>query len=148
VSDLKGTYALVLELDRPSTITVGKLGTHCFPPGYYLYIGSALGGIQSRVRRHVCGGKRQHWHIDYLRELAAVVEVWYLASPERLECRLCCAAAGMDGAQVPVAGFGSSECGCRSHLLHFAAMPSFERFQRQLDGTGLGPTRAAPECFC
>ena len=147
MSDLKGTYALVLELDRPSTVTVGKLGTHHFPPGYYLYIGSALGGIRSRVRRHVLGGKRQHWHIDYLRKVAAVSEVWYTASPERLECCWCRAAAGMDGAQVPVTGFGSSECRCPSHLLYFAAMPSFESFRRRLDDAGLGLTRAAPECF-
>lgn len=147
MSDLKGTYALVLKMDRRSTITVGKLGTHYFPPGYYLYAGSALGGIRPRVRRHVRGGKRLHWHIDYLRKVSAVVEVWYLASPERLECRWYRAAAGMNGAQVPVAGFGSSECRCPSHLLYFAAMPSFERFQRQLDDTRLGLTKAAPESF-
>jgi len=147
VSDLKGTYALVLKLDRPSTITVGKLGTCSFSSGYYLYVGSALGGIRLRVRRHVRGGKRLHWHIDYLREVAAVIEVWYLASTARLECRWYRAAAGMNGAQVPVAGFGSSECRCTSHLLYFAAMPSFERFQRQLDDAGIGLTRAAPEDF-
>lgn len=145
--DLKGTYALVLKLDRPSTVTVGKLGTHSFPPGYYLYIGSALGGIRSRVRRHVRGGERLHWHIDYLRRVAAVVEVWYLASPERLECRWYRAAASMDGAQVPVVGFGSSECRCPSHLLHSPVKPSFERFRLQLGSTGLDLERAGPDSF-
>lgn len=147
MSDIKGTYALVLKLDGPSTITVGKLGACSFSPGYYLYLGSALGGIRSRVRRHVRGGKRLHWHIDYLREVAAVVEVWYLASTARLECRWCRAATGLNGAQVPVVGFGSSGCRCPSHLLYFAAMPSFERFQRQLENTGLGLTKASPESF-
>ena len=116
---MKGTYALVLALDEPSVITVGKLTTFTFPPGYYVYLGSALGGLYGRVRRHVRGGKRAHWHIDYLRRQARVVEVWYIVAEDRLECDWYQAAAAMPKALVPVAGFGSSGCRCRSHLVHF-----------------------------
>ena len=48
-----GTYALLLALGKEATITVGKLGTFLFPAGYYLYIGSARGGLLHRVRRHL-----------------------------------------------------------------------------------------------
>jgi len=144
VATLRGTYALVLALDKETAITVGKLASFSFPPGYYLYVGSAQGGLTSRVRRHIRGGKKLHWHIDYLRQEAKVVEVWYLVSDERLECRWYQAAAGMPQAQVPLAGFGSSGCGCHSHLLYFASTPSFEAFRRQLGEKGLDLRKMSP----
>ena len=128
----KGTYALLLFLDKKTTITVGKLATFSFPRGYYLYIGSALGGLFPRVERHIKGGRKFHWHIDYLRQWAEVVEVWYLVSEERLECAWALAAAEMPKAQVLVEGFGSSECRCRSHLIYYPSAPSFEEFRGRL----------------
>jgi len=144
VATLRGTYALVLALDKETAITVGKLASFSFPPGYYLYVGSAQGGLTSRVKRHIRGGKKLHWHIDYLRQEAKVVEVWYLVSDERLECRWYQAAAGMPQAQVPLAGFGSSGCGCHSHLLYFASTPSLEAFRRQLRETRLEWRKLSP----
>ena len=47
----KGTYALVLALDEAATLAVGKLGLFSFPPGYYLYIGSAHRGLGSTYER-------------------------------------------------------------------------------------------------
>ena len=135
--NVKGTYALVLALDKETIITVGKLTTFSFPAGYYLYVGSALGGLFSRVRRHIRGGGKLHWHIDYLRREAKAVEVWYLVSEERLECSWHQAAAGMPQAQVLVAGFGSTGCGCESHLTYFASTPSFEAFRHRLGQRGL-----------
>jgi len=144
VATIRGTYALVLALDKETAITVGKLASFSFPPGYYLYVGSAQGGLFSRVRRHIRGGKKLHWHIDYLRQEAEVVEVWYLVSDERLECRWYQAAAAMPQAQVLLAGFGSSGCGCHSHLLYFASAPSFEAFRRQLGEKGLDLRKMSP----
>ncbi|HEY48615.1 MAG TPA: GIY-YIG nuclease family protein [Dehalococcoidia bacterium] len=132
----RGTYALILALDKDSAITVGKLTKFSFPAGYYLYAGSALGGLFPRVRRHIKGGNKLHWHIDYLRREARVVEVWYLVSDESLECRWYQAAAGISQAKVPVAGFGSSGCGCVSHLVYFPTAPSFTEFRRRLGDSG------------
>ncbi len=134
---VKGTYALILALDREAAITVGKLTTFSFPAGYYIYAGSALGGLLPRVRRHIRGDNRLYWHIDYLRREARVVEVWYRVSQERLECIWAQAAADMPRARVPVAGFGSSDCGCVSHLVYFPAAPSFEEFCRLLGDGGV-----------
>lgn len=127
-----GTYVLVLALDKETTVTVGKFTTSTFPPGYYLYVGSAQGGLFPRVKRHIHGGKKLHWHVDYLRREARVIDVWYLLSDERLECSWYRAVAGMPQAQVPVAGFGSSGCTCHSHLVYFPSTPSFEVFRRCL----------------
>ena len=122
----RGTYALVLHLGRQEEITIGKLGTFVFPAGYYLYLGSALGpgGLEARLARHRRRGKRPRWHIDYLREHARLVEVWSVASGERLECLWARAARKLPGARIPVPGFGSSDCRCPSHLVHFATKPS------------------------
>jgi Uri superfamily endonuclease len=139
-----GTYALLLKLDRQERITVGKLGTFDFPVGYYLYVGSALGpgGLQARLARHRRDsesssqsnsgqtGKKFHWHVDYLLQRAQLVEVWSVASEERLECRWSEVARRLSGAQVPVRGFGSSDCRCAAHLIYFAARPSREQFEQ------------------
>jgi len=145
VERAKGTYALILALDRETGIAVGRLTTFYFPAGYYLYAGSALGGLLPRVMRHVRGGNRLHWHIDYLRREARVLEVWYRVSEERLECIWAKAAAGMPKSRVPVAGFGSSGCGCVSHLVYFPAPPSFEEFRRRLGDGGVGLRRMPVE---
>ena len=142
---LKGTYALVLVLETDTVVSVGRLATCSFPAGYYIYLGSALGGLFPRVRRHIRGGNRTHWHIDYLRRHAKVVEVWYKVSDERLECSWQAAAMGMPTAVMPVAGFGSSGCTCRSHLVHFTSMPSLEEFRRMLGADGSDLCRMLPE---
>ena len=144
MANLKGTYALVLVLEKDTVISVGRLATCSFPAGYYVYLGSALGGLFPRVRRHIRGGDRMHWHIDYLRRHAGVVEVWYKVSDERLECSWQVAAMGMPSASTPVAGFGSSGCACRSHLIHYASMPSLETFSRRLGAGGSDLQRMLP----
>ena len=136
MTDVKGTYVLVLALDKETLISVGKLTSLSFPPGYYLYVGSALGGLNSRIGRHIRGGRRLHWHIDYLRQRARVIEVWYLVSGERLECSWYRAASGLPRARMPVAGFGSSGCGCDSHLLYFSFIPLMGTFRKVLGEQG------------
>jgi len=48
-----GSYALVLRLPSRRKIQVGKLGLFEFPRGHYIYLGSALGGLDARVGRHL-----------------------------------------------------------------------------------------------
>ena len=141
MADVRGTYALVLAMDDETTVEVGKLGICRFPGGFYLYVGSGMGGLFARVRRHIEKSGKLRWHIDYLRRNTKPVEVWYVISDQRLECGWVNTAAGMPGARTPVRGFGSSDCGCPSHLLHFAAMPSYVAFRKRLGAAGLGLTR-------
>jgi Uri superfamily endonuclease len=147
-----GTYALLLEMDEQERITIGKLGTFDFPAGYYLYVGSALGpgGLRARLARHRRGsespsgsnsgqgGKKLHWHIDYLLQQAQLIEVWSMVSEERLECKWGEVARRLSGAQVPVRGFGSSDCRCPAHLIYFSARPDRERFEQTLRKPGRG----------
>jgi Uri superfamily endonuclease len=117
---VKGTYCLVIDLLRDSRLRVGAIGTHRFPAGVYVYIGSALSGIEHRVSRHVRKMKKRRWHIDYLLEQATVLAV--IAIPSQIkdtECAVAQALMASEGADIAVKGFGSSDCGCPAHLLYF-----------------------------
>ena len=121
--EARGSYALVLQLDRPAEIAVGRLGVCEFAAGHYVYCGSALGGLHARIARHLRAEKRLHWHVDHLLTVARVVDVWVCESPERLECRLAAHLASRPGASHPVPGFGSSDCRCPSHLVAVSPAP-------------------------
>jgi endonuclease-3 len=120
----QGTYTLVLELTEDADIEVGALGTHRFAAGHYAYTGSAFGaGGLSRVNRHreLVGGEREvrHWHVDYLLcHPASRLREAVTSEGVDVECAV--ARALGDG---PVAGFGSSDCDCRSHLAALCERP-------------------------
>jgi Uri superfamily endonuclease len=120
-----GTYALVLSSSVQRRIRIGQLGTMQLQPGYYIYVGSALGpgGLRARIARHLRLHKRTHWHIDYLRARARVDEVWYWCGVSCREHQLARALETAPGASVPLPGFGASDCGCTSHLYFFKRRP-------------------------
>ena len=134
----KGTYALVLHLEQREEITVGKLGTFTFPAGYYLYVGSALGpgGLEARLARHRRREKKLRWHVDYLLAHAQLMEVWSAASTDKLECLWAQVAQALPGTEVPVPGFGSSDCRCLSHLIYLARKPTYEEFSTKTSRSG------------
>lgn len=121
-----GTYALVLRLRQRTHASIGALGAATFPVGWYVYLGSARspGGIAARVGHHVRGAERPHWHVDYLRQIAEVEEVWWRQGAEPRECEWAAAIRAAPGAEVILPGFGASDCRCPSHLLYFRRKPS------------------------
>lgn len=128
----RGTYALLLHLDTAQTVVVGALGALDFPPGWYLYLGSACGpgGLAARVARHRRRAqKRYHWHIDYVRAVTTLVEVWSSTCKTQQECAWASAAAALPGAHVIASRFGASDCQCPSHLLHFSQRPKPNEFE-------------------
>lgn len=142
-----GTYALIMALEREANIAIGKLGRFIFPSGYYIYVGSARGGLSQRVRRHLRGEKRLRWHIDFFVQFAEVVEVWYALGDESEECLWERLVQGMPQAQILVPGFGSSDCRCPAHLIYSPLPPSLDLFQKGLGEKGCRLTRAAPDDF-
>ena len=129
-----GTYALVLACRRNGPLQIGRLGTMQLQPGFYTYIGSAFGpgGLEARLRHHLRVATRPHWHIDFLRPVCDVIEVWYTTDTARLEHRWAREMARLPGAGVPVPGFGASDCGCAAHLFSFARLPSIGTFQQSV----------------
>ena len=134
LSTSPGTYALILGANCQQEIQVGRLGTLTVEPGFYVYTGSALGpgGLDARVARHCREEKTLRWHIDYLRVVTRVAEVWYTEGADRWECRWAQCLARRKDATVPIDGFGASDCACRSHLFRFPRRPSLKAFHRKL----------------
>lgn len=132
-----GTYALVMVLEVEDRLRIGKLGIRNFPPGYYVYTGSALNGLPGRLRRHLRAKKRLHWHIDYLLREAVVAQIWYALGPDRLECKWNAILQNLPGAKPSIPGFGSSDCQCSSHLTYFSMIPSLTLFKQKLRQDGL-----------
>jgi len=129
-----GTYALLLALDAPVELEIGRLGQIHFESPYYMYVGSAFGpgGLQARICHHTQPVRHSHWHIDYLRQVADVVGVWFSADHVGFECVWANAALAVRGAsQVP--RFGSSDCRCQSHLVAVSRLPSVAAFRRRLN---------------
>jgi Uri superfamily endonuclease len=128
----RGTYALLLRLEAPQTVVVGALGGLSFPTGWYLYLGSAKGpgGLAARLARHRRrGDKRFHWHIDYLRAVTLLVQVW-TSGGASCECDWAAAAAALPGARVVAPRFGASDCRCPTHLFHYARQPEASELER------------------
>ncbi|MGZ4884476.1 MAG: GIY-YIG nuclease family protein [Halobacteriota archaeon] len=111
---------MILWIESAKDVTVGKLGSISFASGFYAYIGSAMGAAGfKRVERHldVSAGrnKTQKWHVDYLLKVCDVLETIEIATQERIECNI-----ARNLRESPflayIAGFGSSDCRCQSHL--------------------------------
>ena len=126
----RGTYCLILRVDEPRTVQIGKLGRGFFSEGYYVYVGSALNGLEQRVARHLSQLKKKHWHVDYLLEYAKIIGTRKIHSVNRRECTLS-EKVGNISQGIPMQKFGSSDCRCTTHLYFFPdnplADPRFER---------------------
>ncbi len=114
-----GAYLLALRLTAPAPVPPRFAGLPPLPPGWYVYAGSARGpgGLRARVCRHLRVDKPRRWHVDWITAVATT----RLARihPGGVECAPVAALlAGTPPAQVPVPGFGSSDCAdCPAHLL-------------------------------
>jgi Uri superfamily endonuclease len=125
-----GTYVLLLHLPAPVELTVGRLGTFDFPAGWYAYIGSAFGagGLVGRLKHHLRPVERPHWHIDYLRQAAELVEIWLSPDTEPREQAWVDLMLAIPGATIIVEGFGASDSDRESHLVYFDVRPELEDF--------------------
>ena len=121
-----GTYALVLKSTSDQWIDVGKLGRLSVRPGFYVYIGSAFGpgGLKARIGHHMKISTRPHWHIDYLRPSMVLKEIWFTYDSRHCEHQWAGVLARVSSGCIPIAGFGASDCRCKSHLYFFSSRPS------------------------
>lgn len=127
-------YVLLMRLDEDAAIKVGALGDVLFRRGCYVYAGSALRGMASRVARHMRREKRLRWHVDYLAQKATIVAAWCDPGEEANECLWSHRLAGLEGANVFPRGFGSSDCHCPGHLVHMPYGPSVATLLHALYG--------------
>ncbi|MCP5054650.1 MAG: DUF123 domain-containing protein, partial [bacterium] len=118
----KGSYLMVFYNATPFTETIGALGERTFKKGYYVYVGSAMRGLEKRIKRHMQKKKPLRWHLDYISPSRMKTEkVYRINRTERLEEKL---AEGM--LQISpgyVEGFGASDSGVVSHFFYFPDRP-------------------------
>jgi len=128
---MRGVYVLVVSVGEPACLKVGALGRVSFRNGLYAYVGSGQVGLQKRVARHLRKDKKRFWHIDYLlgSSVASVVRVFWKEGEKSEECHV---AEVLGGRGVPVAGFGCSDCHCRSHLFRIKGCGFLGEFMREL----------------
>jgi len=117
---MKGIYVLFLRVPFALSIPIGGLGEVHFKRGFYAYVGSAMGGIEQRVRRHLKREKKLYWHIDYLLLRAVPYDIIVVETQERKECQL---AEELSKKLPYIERFGCSDCKCKSHLF-FSSDPS------------------------
>ncbi len=117
---------------RGRRIACGGLGRLSLRSGYYVYAGSAMGGLAARLARHRRSEKRLRWHIDYLLHDPGARLLASLPFPgrRRLECALARQVAVLAEEEIP--RFGSSDCRCRSHLFYFTGDPGNRKAFRRL----------------
>ncbi len=112
---MKGSYILLIKLNENINIDIGKLGALNFSKGFYVYVGSALNGLESRINRHLRCNKNIHWHIDYLLDSGEIKNVFYNENPLKYECII---SNEFEKRLHFIKGFGCSDCKCKSHLFY------------------------------
>ena len=112
---MKGSYLLLIELEKDILISIGKLGKKHFNKGYYVYVGSALNNIEKRILRHISKNKKTYWHIDYFLSYGKIIKAFYKENNVREECKI---AENLERFLSPIIGFGCSDCKCKSHLYY------------------------------
>lgn len=132
-----GAYALAVRLAAPLRLAPPRWQGTALEAGLYIYCGSANGpgGIGARLRRHARPSKVRHWHVDALTAAGAVIGAGAFISGS--ECEIMERLSRSRGAQIPVPGFGSSDCRhCSAHLVMLPAARNLEYLLRRL-GAGV-----------
>ena len=118
---MKGSYILLLRVDKNVNLKIGSLGIIKFKKGTYAYVGSAMNGIENRLKRHsrlnrMKSGKLK-WHIDYLlvNKYVRIIKTIPITTRRKSECII---SKLLEKKAVGVVSkFGSTDCkSCRGHL--------------------------------
>lgn len=118
-----GCYQLKIKIKQNITLKIGALGMCNFSKGEYVYTGSAMKNLGKRIARHQRKEKKLRWHIDYLLAHSEVELIEIISYPSEIkeECHYNQMLINKK-AEVPVKGFGSSDCRiCPAHLVKSAA---------------------------
>ena len=110
-----GTYVLFLRFPEGVETEVGALGTIVLEAGDYCYVGSAMGGLDQRLSRHLLHEKNVRWHIDYLTTICDEMHALEHEGDSIAECDLARIVESI-GNTPAVMNFGCSDCGCQTHL--------------------------------
>jgi sugar fermentation stimulation protein A len=118
----RGGYILVMRNEKNMELETGKLGKLQFRKGYYVYVGSGMGGVYERIKRHSSKDKKKRWHIDYLTpDYMNIKKIYVVRSEKRIEELLAYKIEKISCGGVK--GFGASDSSLPSHLFFFSSPP-------------------------
>lgn len=114
---MKGCYCLIIHVKKYSKMKIGKLGCLEFRKGIYVYVGSAMNSLESRLNRHLSEEKKLHWHVDYLlrHDNTKILKIIY-NTDKKVECDI---SQYLSTKAPSISAFGCSDCDCESHLYYF-----------------------------
>lgn len=116
-----GIYVILIHLPHKTELKVGSLGNINFAEGYYAYVGSARTNLTKRIERHLRRKRKIFWHIDFLTSKFKPFSVLPILGDSEWECEF--AKKAFKICDFTIFGFGSSDCGCPSHLFGFKENP-------------------------
>ena len=102
-----------------------------FKKGDYIYIGSAKGCLEARLRRHLKRDKKSFWHIDYLlkNRRTQISKIWVIL--ESIECEIAEVFYRNTLTEIVRKGFGSSDCKCVTHLFYIKDKEKIEKVLKE-----------------
>ena len=122
----KGAYLLLLENPKNITLPIGKLGPVHFAKGFYVYVGSALNSLDTRVKRHRERKKKNFWHIDYISSrVMTLKKVYLIRRTDKIESHLCREIEKISDGSIK--NFGASDTKDSSHLVYFKESPLLKK---------------------
>ncbi len=112
-----GLYQLIISLPRPVVLAPGRLGKFKLPRGAYIYTGRARKNLSVRLARHARKEKKLRWHVDYLLQYGIIKRRLIYPLEMFTECELNRLSLEALGGDIPIPGFGASDCRCGGHLI-------------------------------
>ncbi|AKI96997.1 GIY-YIG nuclease family protein [Kosmotoga pacifica] len=129
----KGSYVLLIKVDKRLEVKTMARSFEIFP-GYYCYIGSAMGTLSGRIGRHLKGAKKRFWHIDFLLTEARIVLAILVPSSIKTEERISRLFAKFGEA---VEHFGASDCDTSSNLYQIKKENFFKALESVFEHMGV-----------
>lgn len=118
----RGSYLLVFYNDTRFVKSIGALGEREFKKGYYVYVGSAMQGLEKRIKRHLRKTKNVRWHLDHISPALMKADKAYpIRRGDKIEEGM--AQRLMEICDDFVPGFGSSDSCVDSHFFYFSDRP-------------------------
>lgn len=93
-----------------------------------MYVGSGKNNVDKRIERPLRKNKKLFWHIDYFAKEGEIEEIYV---GRKKECSV--ANLLLKYSDACVAGFGSSDCECCSHLFY---MKDIDKVKSQVKQIG------------
>lgn len=121
----RGSYIIITRLKRDRLLAIKGMGKARLKKGFYCYVGSAKSNLLKEMERHRRIRKNLHDHVDHLCAAGEFHAAIPVRASEDLHCAIASALGRMAAWAVP--GFGSSQCGCGSHLFGMSEDPVRDR---------------------